>query len=197
MSETITLLGPDPEKETALARAVIEGVPGSIDELLSLFRHKVLQYSYLTCRQRDDAEEVAQETMLLAYRHLHTLRDPSRVRAWMFRIARNACLLSRRKSKFEPSREDALATVKDTAANPEGQVLRDEVKQQLEEAMDLLTHGQRTVFLLREFEKMSTEETAEALEVSTAVVKTRLSRARRILRHKLYDYAGTAPAMGR
>ena len=197
MRENYTLLGPDPEKEIVLARAAIEGEPGSAEELLSLFRHRILNYCYVACWRREDAEEVVQETMLLAYRHLHSLRDPSKVRAWMFRIARNACLLSRRKSKFEPAREDGLAGVKDTAANPEGQVLRNEVKEQLEAALQLLTQGQRSVFLLREFEKLTTEETAEVLEVTTSVVKTRLSRARQILRHRLYVYAGTAPAMGR
>ena len=60
------------------------------------------------CGQREDAEEVAQETLLRVFESFDRLREPERVRSWVFRIARNACLMKRRKSAFAPSRELSL-----------------------------------------------------------------------------------------
>lgn len=185
------LLAPDPEMEIALAAALIAGAPGAAEEFITLFRQKVFQYSYMMCRQREDAEEVAQETLLRAFRRISTLRDPSRVRTWVFRIARNVCFVSRRKSRFGPAWEEPIAVVRDHAAGPERQLLGNEMKRRLDEALAVLPQGQRAVFLLREFEQLSTEETAEVLDVSVDVVKTRLSRARRALRLRMVDYAGT------
>lgn len=63
-----------------------------------------LQYAYLMCGQREDAEEVSQDTLMSVFETIHQLRDPSRLKAWVFRIAKNAYLMKRRKSAFAPSR---------------------------------------------------------------------------------------------
>jgi len=72
------------------------------------FRAKIFQYSWLMCGQREDAEDVAQDTLMKAFESFDQLKEPERVRPWIFRIARNACLMKRRKSVFAPSHELSL-----------------------------------------------------------------------------------------
>jgi RNA polymerase sigma-70 factor (ECF subfamily) len=91
--------------EAELARRLIAGEP---EAFVEHFRAKIFQYSWTMCGQREDAEEVAQETLLKVCESFHQLREPARVRPWVFQIARNACLMKRRKSVFAPSRELSL-----------------------------------------------------------------------------------------
>jgi RNA polymerase sigma-70 factor (ECF subfamily) len=96
------------EAEVELARRLIAGEPEAFDRFVEHFRAKVFHYSWLMCRNREDAEEVAQETLLNVFENFDRLREPERVRPWVFRIAKNACLMKRRKSVFAPSRELSL-----------------------------------------------------------------------------------------
>ena len=82
--------------------------PGAFDRFAARFRPKIFQYSWVLCGDRDDADEVAQETLLQVFVSLDRLRDPERVRAWVLRIARNVCLMKRRKSIYAPAREEPL-----------------------------------------------------------------------------------------
>ena len=81
------------------------GEPQAFERFVEHFRSKIFHYSWLICGQREDAEEVAQETLLKVFESFDQLRDPERVRAWVFQIARNACLMQRRKSVFAPRHE--------------------------------------------------------------------------------------------
>src|SRR5437764_2857510 len=85
----------DRQLEVGLARALAAGEPQAFERFVEHFRSKIFHYSWLVCGQRDDAEEVAQETLLKVFESFHQLREPERVRAWIFRIARNACLMQR------------------------------------------------------------------------------------------------------
>ena len=78
------------------------------DRFVARFRPKIFQYSWLMCGHREDAEEVAQETLLRVFESFDQLRDPDRVRAWVFRIAKNACLMKRRRSRYAPSHQIPL-----------------------------------------------------------------------------------------
>src|SRR5690349_25164426 len=103
------------------------GDPGAFDRFVARFRPKIFQYSWLMCGDREDAEEVAQETLLRVFESLDQLRDPDRVRAWVFRIAKNACLMKRRKSVFAPARELSLdevlpAAERDRRPLPDGEL---------------------------------------------------------------------------
>jgi RNA polymerase sigma-70 factor, ECF subfamily len=176
------------------------------------FRAKVFRYSWLMCGQREDAEEVAQETLLKVLESFSQLRDPSHLGAWVFRIAKNACLMKRRKSVFAPEHELSLDEFLPTSANggehrhleiadwsglPEDQLLRSEMKQALHRAIAGLPEMYRSVVLLRDIEGLSTDEAAHVLEVSQDVVKTRLHRGRLALRHELDRYLrAAAPAAG-
>lgn len=190
----------DRESEVELARQLLTGKPEAFDRFVEHFRAKLFQYSWLMCRQREDAEEVAQETLLKVFESFDQLREPERVRPWVFRIAKNACLMKRRKSvfapvhelsleQFLPARNEADGDVKIEIADwchlPDDQLLQAEMKQVLDQAIGELPEIYRAVILLRDLEELSTEETAQILDVTEDTVKQRLHRARLALRKTL------------
>jgi RNA polymerase sigma-70 factor (ECF subfamily) len=190
----------DREAEVELARQLLTGKPEAFDRFVEHFRAKIFRYSWLMCGQREDAEEVAQETLLKVFESFDQLREPERVRPWMFRIAKNACLMKRRKSVFAPARELSLEQflparneadgemqieIADWSHLPDDQLLQSEMKQVLDRAIGELPEIYRAVILLRDLEELSTQETAHILDVTEDTVKTRLHRARLALRQTL------------
>jgi len=195
------------EIEVELARRLMMGDTEVFDRFVEHFRAKIFQYTWLMCGQREDAEEVAQDTLLKVFESFDQLRQPERVRPWVFRIAKNACLMKRRKSIFAPDRElsldefmpskshahgEAKIEIADWSSLPDDRVLQAEMKEVLEGAIAALPENYRSVILLRDMEELSTQETAQVLDLSEDTVKTRLHRARLALRAKLDDYLGTA-----
>lgn len=135
------------------------------------------------------------------------LRDPQHVKAWVFRIAKNYCLMKRRRSVFAPERELSLdelmpspaeegasqrLQVADSGELPEDRLLRGELNSQLERALRELPDNYRSVVLLRDIEGLSTAEAAEVLDLSEDVVKQRLHRGRLALRKTLAPYLEVA-----
>jgi RNA polymerase sigma-70 factor (ECF subfamily) len=184
----------DRQGEAELARALIAGETNAFERFVEHFRSKIFHYSWLMCGQADDAEEVAQETLLKVFENFDQLREPERVRPWIFRIAKNACLMQRRKSVFAPAREFSLDELPLTAgiagpeSPPDAELLRSELRAVLDRVIAELPAPYRSVVLLRDLEELSTDETAHILEVSTDVVKTRLHRGRAAMRQKLDCY---------
>jgi len=196
----------DRDTEVELARQLIAGAPDAFDSFVEHFRAKVFHYSWLMCRNREDAEEVAQEALLMVFENLDQLRDPGRIRPWVFQIAKNACLMKRRKSVFAPSEElslDEILPAMDHAGGrrrlqiadwshlPDNQLLQSEMKQTIDRAIAALPENYRSVMLLRDVEELSTIETAQILDLTEDVVKTRLHRARLAVRHNLDEYLRT------
>jgi RNA polymerase sigma-70 factor (ECF subfamily) len=194
------------DTEVKLARQLIAGEPEAFDRFVEHFRAKIFHYSWLMCGQREDAEEVAQETLLKVFESFAHLREPERVRPWVFRIAKNACLMKRRKSVFAPSQELSLdeflpamnregghATIQiaDWSRLPDRQMLQSEMKEVLARAIRELPENYRAVILLRDMEELSTLETAQILDLTEDVVKTRLHRARLAVRQELDEYLRT------
>jgi RNA polymerase sigma-70 factor (ECF subfamily) len=146
------------------------------------------------CGSPEDAEEVAQETLLKVFESFDQLREPERVRAWVFRIARNVCLMQRRKSVFAPAHElsiDELLPsdeVPDSGRAPEGELLHSELRAVIDRVIVELPPSYRAVVLLRDLEELTTEETAQILDLGIDVVKTRLHRGRAAMRQKLDCY---------
>lgn len=174
------------------------------------FRGKIFKYSWLMCGDREDAEEVAQETLLKTFESFDSLKNLDRVRPWVFRIAKNVCLTKRRKSMFAPDAAheislDQLLPARDTrhgrvqleiadwSSIPEDQLLARELTSQLEMAIRALPALYRSVLLLRDGEELTTAETARILDVSDDVVKTRLHRARLAVRKALDERLRAAP----
>lgn len=193
------------QQEVELARGLLAGSPEAFERFVEHFRAKIFHYSWLMCGQREDAEEVAQETLLKVFESFGHLREPERVRPWVFRIARNECLMKRRKSVFAPAKELSLdqflpaqdqrdgrvqLQIADWSGLPEDQVLNAELRAELQRAIGELPENYRTVILLRDIEELSTQETAHILDLSDDVVKTRLHRARLAVREKLDGYLG-------
>ena len=180
--------------ETELARALLAGEMDAFEKFVEHFRSKVFHYSWLMCGRPEDAEEVAQETLLRVFENFDQLRDPERVRSWVFRIAKNACLMQRRKSVFAPAHEvsiDELAPVAepaDATPAPDLEYLQSELRAVLDRVISELPPAYRAVVLLRDIEELSTEETAQILDLSTDVVKTRLHRGRLAMRQTLDCY---------
>jgi RNA polymerase sigma-70 factor (ECF subfamily) len=186
--------GVDKQDETGLARALLAGETDAFERFVDHFRSKIFHYSWLMCGHEEDAEEVAQETLLKVFESFDQLRDPERVRPWIFRIAKNACLMQRRKSVFAPAHEQSLeelapsAELPDLAQEPEAELLQSELRAVLDRIIAELPSSYRAVVLLRDIEELSTEDTAQILDVSTDVVKTRLHRGRLAMRQKLDCY---------
>src|SRR5512145_2051502 len=107
-------------EEAELARALMSGEADAFDRFVEVFRSKIFQYSFLMCGQREDAEEVAQDTLMKVFENFDQLREPERVRPWVFRIAKNACLMKRRKSVFAPAQELSIDDLM-PASNQSGQ----------------------------------------------------------------------------
>jgi RNA polymerase sigma-70 factor (ECF subfamily) len=186
--------GLDLEAEARLARSVIAGEPEAFEHFVEHFRSKIFHYSWLVCGQPEDAEEVAQETLLKVFAGIGQLREPERVRAWVFRIARNACLMHRRRSVFAPAHEMSMEElpvaeeVADAAEPPDRRLLEGELKAVLDRVILELPANYRAVVVLRDLEELSTEETAEILGLKPDAVKTRLHRARQAMRQTLDCY---------
>jgi RNA polymerase sigma-70 factor (ECF subfamily) len=200
------------DTEVELARQLIGGEPEAFDRFVEHFRAKIFHYSWLMCGQREDAEEVAQETLLKVFESFDHLREPERVRPWVFQIAKNACLMKRRKSVFAPSKELSLdeflptmdhagghgkLQIADWSSLPDDRMLRSELKEVLKQAIGELPENYRSVILLRDVEELSTLETAQILDLTEDVVKTRLHRARLAVRQKLDEYLSTGLARGK
>jgi RNA polymerase sigma-70 factor (ECF subfamily) len=184
----------DKQGEAELARAVAAGQPQAFERFVDHFRSKVFHYSWLMCGRPEDAEEVAQETLLKVFENFDQLREPERVRSWIFRIAKNACLMQRRKSVFAPAQElslDELPPAEEVAGGarpPDLELLRSELRNVLDRVIAELPPAYRAVVLLRDIEQLSTEETAQILDLNTDVVKTRLHRGRLAMRQTLDCY---------
>jgi RNA polymerase sigma-70 factor (ECF subfamily) len=190
-------------EEIQLARDLLEAKPGAFERFVEVYQTKVFQYTLMMCGHQEDAAEVAQDTLMSVFQHFDQLREPENARAWVFRIARNACYMKRRKSVFAPEREYSLEElmhrvdhdgggarieIADWSALPADQLLRAELRRQLNDAIASLPGIYKSVMVLRDVEELSTEETARVLDVSEDVVKTRLHRARMAVRKKLDQY---------
>jgi len=151
-----------------------------------------------------DAEDAVQDGYLDAYRHIDSFRGDAQLGTWLVRIVVNQALMRLRKQKRErvvvPFERDELGTPRDQEAeledqkaeSPSAATLRAEVRRMLEHRIDQLPVAFRTVFTLREVEEMTVEETADALGIPPATVRTRLFRARALLREALARDLDTA-----
>jgi RNA polymerase sigma-70 factor (ECF subfamily) len=147
-----------------------------------------------------DAEDVLQDTFIKAFRHLADFDGRSKLSTWLYRIATNEALMVLRRRKINPlsidepdndtQDEQEPMQIMDWCCLPEGEMMSAEARKYLDNAIDQLPYSLRVVFLLREIEGLSTQETADVLNLSETAVKTRLSRARLRLRELLTGYFG-------
>lgn len=181
--------------ETALVAQAREGDAEAYGQLVRRYQNKIFRLAQHITQNREDAEDVLQETFLKAYEHLDQFQGNSKFYTWIVRIAVNQALmkLRRRKNDKSVSLDEQIDTGEDTIVreiaawdeDPEEKLGRDELGSILDSAIETLDAPYRSVFVLRDIEELSTEETAEALGLSVPAVKSRLLRARLQLREKL------------
>ncbi len=181
--------------EGTLVAQAREGDAGAFGELVRRYEGKIFRLAQHVTQNREDAEDVLQETFMKAYEHLDQFHGDSKFYTWIVRIAVNQALmkLRRRKTDKSVSLDETIDTGEDTILrevaawdeDPEQRFSREELGQILDSAIQSLEPPYRSVFVLRDIEELSTEETAEALDLSVPAVKSRLLRARLQLREKL------------
>jgi RNA polymerase sigma-70 factor (ECF subfamily) len=181
--------------ESAWLAKAREGDLGAFNELVNRYSRKIYRLAKHITQNDEDAEDVLQETFLKAFEHLGDFQGQSKFYTWIVRIAVNESLMRLRKRKSDRTvpLDEPLDTGEDTVVreiavwedNPEQKYSREEIAGILDEAVQSLKPAFRTVFVLRDIEELSTEETAEALGISVPAVKSRLLRARLQLREKL------------
>jgi RNA polymerase sigma-70 factor (ECF subfamily) len=181
--------------ESVLVAQSREGDAEAYGQLVKRYQNKIFRLAQHITQNREDAEDVLQETFLKAYEHLDQFQGNSKFYTWVVRIAVNQALmkLRRRKNDKSVSLDETIDTGEDTIVreiaawdeDPEQQLSREEIGGILDTAVQSLDAPYRSVFVLRDIEEMSTEETADALGLSVPAVKSRLLRARLQLREKL------------
>lgn len=157
--------------------------------LMRRYNQRLYRVVRAILRDEHEIEDILQETYLAAYGSLAEFEGRARFSTWLIRIAVNKALDRRRQRAkvvaLDPGRHEAASTARDTEQDPERESARREFAHLLEHAIDALPETFRGVYVLRELDGMSTEETAECLGLELNTVKTRLFRARSLLRERL------------
>jgi RNA polymerase sigma-70 factor (ECF subfamily) len=182
------------EDEHLLVTAAKAGDAAAFDELVNRYEKKIFRLTMNITRNREDAEDAMQDAFMKAFSHLDRFQEDSRFYTWLVRIAANEALMrlrKRRPNQFsldEPieSEDDFIPQqIEDWGPSPEQRFAQTEMRDILRGVIEELAPDFRVVFLLRDVEGLSTEETAETVGISEAAVKSRLLRARLKLRQKL------------
>jgi len=179
-----------------LARLCAQRDRGAIEHVISANNQRLFRTAWSILKHRSDAEEAVQAAYLSAFASIGAFEGRSTLSTWLTRIVVNEALGrrragERRRKQFEQKGIAALDAYRDklmsgsAAEPPDVAVAREQIRKLLEQAVAALPDSFRTVFVLREIEGLSGEETAAALEIPLATVKTRLLRARRRLQQML------------
>lgn len=200
MPETSLKNGVGLRNEVALIQRIREGENELFYELIRPYESRVFAAALAILRNEAEAEDAAQEAVLKAFKHIRQFRAEARFSTWLIQIAVNEARMRRRKQQavvMEPMQdqqdEDGHYTPRDFAdwrEIPSETLERAEVRQKLAEALNSLAAKYREVFVLRDMQQLSIADTAKTLGISVPSVKTRLLRARLMLRDLL------APGLG-
>ncbi len=184
--------------EASLVEGLKRGDPEACACMVKQYAPRIYAIAIRMLNDPDDAEEVLQETFISACKNIQKFEGRSALGTWLHRIATNAALMHLRKRKHrevsldEPIEvqdgDDIYREVQDWTFAPDDHAMNSEVRDVLEQAISELPETLRTVFILREIEGYSTEETAQILGISISAAKVRLHRARLRLRELLTPY---------
>jgi RNA polymerase sigma-70 factor (ECF subfamily) len=188
---------PADTSDLSLVRRVQRGDKGAFDALVLKYQHKVVKLVMRYVRNPAEAEDVAQEAFIKAYRALPQFRGESAFYTWLYRIAINTAknaVVSRDRSPVEfdldaqsPDESyDMQARLKDSET-PEGLVLTDEIRSTVNSAIEALPEDLRTAIILRELEGLSYEEIAAAMGCPVGTVRSRIFRAREAVDRRLRE----------
>jgi len=183
--------------DEAVVSRVLDGETALFEILMRRHNERIYRAARAILRDDAEAEDVMQQAYVNAYAHLRQFDGRAQFATWLTKIAvYEALARAKRRRRFEPLEDESVETRMpiQSSPDPERQAFARELSTLLESAVDRLGDGYREVFMLRQVQGLSTSETAQVLEVSEDVVKTRLSRARTALQRDLLDHAGAATA---
>jgi RNA polymerase sigma-70 factor (ECF subfamily) len=169
----------------------------AFEQLVEHYERRAFRLAWRITRNHEDAEDVVQNAFVKAFQNLADFRGDSRFYTWLVRITINEALMKIRRrhsnevSIDEPIHADATSDpieIEDQAANPEQRYSQHEVQRILAATINDLEPSHRSVLQLRDVEGLSTQQTAQALDLTPSAVKTRLQRARMKLRDSLNGY---------
>jgi RNA polymerase sigma-70 factor (ECF subfamily) len=182
------------DSDQQLVQRVQAGDKAAFDLLVRKYQHRVLKLVSRFVSDAAEAEDVAQEAFIKAYRALASFRGDSAFYTWLYRIAintaKNALVSNRRRpvdfdlDLQDPEQYDRHARLKE-GDTPEGVLLTEEIRAVVERAMEQLPEDLRTAIVLRELEGLSYEEIAEAMDCPVGTVRSRIFRAREAIDKKL------------
>lgn len=172
-----------------------QGSRKALSQLVRLHEQTIYNFSFKICRDREKAENIMQETFYSFVKSIHQFDGNSKLSTWLYRIVANHCMMAARKMKnyhfvsLENDEDDLFEDryTADWSRLPDKFTEDNELKNILDEAISKLSPDYRVVFLLRDVEGLSTEETAQITELSVPAVKSRLHRARAFLRKELNE----------
>jgi RNA polymerase sigma-70 factor, ECF subfamily len=189
---------PDSVAEKFSLAALRAGDRAEFSRVVEAFSGPIYRLGLKMLENPQDAEDILQETFLKAFRGIHTFDGRANISTWLYRIAVNEALMRlRRKTPATVSIDEPLETpegdeapqeIVDWCCLPEAELMSVENRKVLDAAVDRLPPAMKVVFILRDIQELSTQETAQALNLSQEAVKTRLSRARMRLREELSGY---------
>jgi RNA polymerase sigma-70 factor, ECF subfamily len=189
---------------TISADLLVKGDQEEFSKLIELYSDPIYRLALNITGNSLDAEDILQETMIKVLRSIHSFQGKSSLYTWIYRIALNESIQVLRKGKnnalsIDEEEDDEIGPPREIRSwdmLPEEQVISGEIKQKLDIAIQKLSEKLKVVFVLRDIQDLSIQETAELLGVSEEVVKTRLLRARLALRETLTQYFGETRLKG-
>jgi len=182
-------------EETELIQKAQSGDKQALAGLIKKYEQTIYNFSFKICRDKNYAEHIMQETFYSMVKSLHQFDHNSKLSTWLYRIVANHCLMMARKAKsrsfvsFDDDDENLFEEkyAADWNSIPYKDTENKELKRILDTAIQNLSPDYRMVFLLRDVEGLSTEETAQVTELSIPAVKSRLHRARAFLRKEINE----------
>lgn len=184
-------------EEKEIVEQAKQGDKQALSILVNTYSSRVYNLALRIVRNKEEAEDVLQDTFLTVVAKLHTFDGRSSFFTWLYRIATNSALMLLRKKKirranfksndFDPEQNE-LNNLIDWSQDPTIGLDNEEVKYKINEAINTLKEKYKTVFVLRDIEGISTKETSEILDITEENVKVRLLRARQFLRNYLSEY---------
>ena len=189
--------------EKQLVQKAKKGDKAALAELVANYSERIYNLALRILRNKEDAEDILQETFLTVINKLNSFDGRSSFFTWIYRIATNASLMKLRKKKmtfvelpdnpdFEKRNIEDIFV--DVTQDPSLEIQNEEMKQILQQAIDQLSDIYRSVFILRDIEQLSIRETSQILGITEENVKIRLRRARLFLREEISNHYGESVA---
>jgi RNA polymerase sigma-70 factor (ECF subfamily) len=195
----------DPNVDSRLVERLRQRDESALGELAATYSSRIFQLAFRYVKNREDAEEVTQDVLMKVYQKIDAFRGDAALSSWIYRITFNTAM-----SRLRNTRATRMAELADVLVGPsidgmdggpvthdpadwsnlaDEQVLRQQLREQLAEAVDTLPRIYRTPVILRDFQGLSTEEASRRRKLKDQTLKSRLHRGRLMLRKRLEQFA--------